>query len=151
MIKFSNICKSFNGYNLLQGINFEIKQGEMACLIGQSGVGKSTIIHMIIAAQKPDSGEIIVKGQHISQLTKGNISDLQKFRREVGFIFQDYKLLENKTVFENVAFALEVTGFDKNFISHQVMIALQNDGMIDAKDRYPIHLSGGEKTTSCNC
>jgi len=145
MIRFSNIYKSFDGYPLLQGVDFEVKQGEMACLIGQSGVGKSTLIHMVIAAQSPDSGEVIVKGRHVSQLLAGSTADLQKFRREVGFVFQDYKLLENKTVFENVAFALEVTGFDENFIFQQVMIALENVDMIDAKDRYPVHLSGGEK------
>ncbi len=145
MITFSNIYKSFDGYPLLQGINFEVKQGEMACLIGQSGVGKSTLIHMVIAAQSADSGDVIVKGRHISQLLAGSNEDLQKFRREVGFVFQDYKLLENKTVFENVAFALEVINFDKNFIAQQVMIALENVGMVEVKDRYPVHLSGGEK------
>ncbi len=142
MITFSHVSKSFDGYPVLQDIDFSVAHGEMVCLIGQSGVGKSTITHMVIGAEKPERGEVIVKGNHVSQL-KG--SDLQKFRRNVGFVFQDYKLLPEKTVFENVAFALEVTENDEGFIHQRTMEALFSVGMLELKDRIPSHLSGGEK------
>ena len=142
MVTFTHVAKSFDGYPVLQDINFSVEHGEMVCLIGQSGVGKSTITHMIIGAEKPDRGEVLVKGNSVSQL-KG--SDLQKFRRTVGFVFQDYKLLPEKTVFENVAFALEVTGQEEGFIHQKTMEALFSVGMLELKDRFPSHLSGGEK------
>ena len=142
MITFSHVSKGFEAYPVLKDITFTIHHGEMACLIGQSGVGKSTITHMAIGAETPDSGEVIVKGHQVEQL-KG--SELQKFRRGVGFVFQDYKLLPQKTVFENVAFALEVIGLEAGFVHKKTMDALYAVGMVEMKDRLPSHLSGGEK------
>lgn len=142
MISFSHVSKNFDGYPILQDISFQVEHGEMACLIGRSGVGKSTITHMTIGAEKPTNGEVMVKGHYVSQLEG---ADLQKFRRGVGFVFQDYKLLPQKTVFENVAFALQVTGKEEGFIHQKTMEALFLVGMVEQKDRLPLHLSGGEK------
>lgn len=142
MITFSHVTKVFDNYTLLKSINFNISHGEMVCLIGQSGVGKSTITHMVIGAESPSSGDILVKGSYVNQL-RGE--ELQKFRRKVGFVFQDYKLLTDKTVFENVSFALEVTENSNEFIKKKTLEALYTVGMIELKNRYPVHLSGGEK------
>ena len=142
MIQFSHITKHFDSYPILQGVSFQVEQGEMACLIGQSGVGKSTITHMCIGAEKPDTGEIIIKGNHVNRLST---SELQRFRRNVGFVFQDYKLLPEKTIFENVLFALQVTGVPNGVAHNKTMEALYNVGLVELKDRFPVHLSGGEK------
>lgn len=142
MIRFSHVTKSFDRHPILRGVSFDVLRGEMVCLIGQSGVGKSTITHMTIGAEQPDSGEISVKGHPVERLSR---HELQMLRRQVGFVFQDYKLLDEKTVFENVAFALEVIGENPGVIHRKAMEALYAVGMVEMRDRFPVHLSGGEK------
>lgn len=142
MISFSGVSKYFGDMLVLKDISFEVERGEMVCLIGQSGVGKSTITHMCIGAELPDGGRVIVKNTSVPELSS---SDLQTFRQDVGFVFQDYKLLPEKTVFENVSFALQVTGYKESEIHKKTMDALYSVGMIDLQDRFPTHLSGGEK------
>lgn len=142
MIHFSHVTKSFNKHPVLRGVSFDVLKGEMVCLIGQSGVGKSTITHMTIGAEVPDTGEVIIKGHHVEMLSR---HELQILRRQVGFVFQDYKLLEEKTVFENVAFALEIIGEPPGVIHRKTMESLYSVGMIEMRDRFPSHLSGGEK------
>ncbi len=142
MISFSHVTKSFDRHPVLRGISFDVHKGEMVCLIGQSGVGKSTITHMTIGAETPDTGDVVIKGQNVGRLSR---HELQMLRRQVGFVFQDYKLLDEKTAFENVAFALEVIGEHPGVIHRKSMEALYAVGMIEMRDRFPVHLSGGEK------
>lgn len=142
MIIFSEVVKQFKQNKVLNGISFHITKGEFACLIGKSGAGKSSIMHLIIGADTPTSGKIMVKGEMVSELSR---HDLQIFRRGIGVVFQDYKLLEEKTLFENVAFPLQVTDENKKSITQKTYEALETVGMLDLKERYPNALSGGEK------
>lgn len=142
MITFSDVTKYFGKHQVLKGVNFHIEQGEFVALIGKSGVGKSTLSHMILGAEAPTSGKVMVKGELIPSLSA---KKLQRFRQTIGVIFQDFKLLEEKTVFENVAFALEVTGEPQNLIMQKVYNALETVDMLKAKDKIPSHISGGER------
>lgn len=142
MIIFSEVVKQFKQNKVLNGISFHITKGEFACLIGKSGAGKSSVMHLIIGADTQTSGKIMVKGEMVSELSR---HDLQIFRRGIGVVFQDYKLLEEKTLFENVAFPLQVTDENKESITQKTYEALETVGMLDLKDRYPNALSGGEK------
>ncbi len=142
MILLSEISKVFDKNVVLKDITFQIKKGEFVCIIGKSGAGKSTIAHIMIGAEAPSSGKIMIQGEMISELDKEKI---QMFRRGIGVVFQDYKLLDEKTLYENVAFPLEVTDFPKSEIPKKVHEALSTVGMVDFKHRYPSALSGGEK------
>lgn len=142
MIIFSEITKTFKTNPVLKGVTFQVQKGEFACLIGKSGAGKSTIMHLMMGAEKPTSGKIMVKNQMITDL---DTDEMQIFRRQIGVVFQDYKLLNDKTLFENVAFPLEVTGEKSEIIVQKTYDALKTVGMLDYKDRYPNTLSGGEK------
>ena len=142
MIIFSEVSKIFDKNVVLENVTFQIKKGEFACLIGKSGVGKSTIMHLMIGAEAPTSGKIMVRREMISSLDREKI---QLFRRGIGVVFQDYKLLDEKTLYENVAFPLEVIGVSSPEISKKTKIALETVGMFDMRNRYPEALSGGEK------
>lgn len=141
MIAFSHIYKQFGRHQVLKDVDFSIPQGEFLALIGKSGAGKSTLIHLLIGAETPDSGDVTVRGKSIPKLST---SDLQLYRQSIGVVFQDFKLLNKKTVFENVAFALEVTGED-SFVDQKVSEALYLVGLESMRDRFPPMLSGGEK------
>ncbi|MEI7511224.1 MAG: ATP-binding cassette domain-containing protein [Candidatus Peregrinibacteria bacterium] len=141
MISFSHIQKQFGRHHVLNDVSFDIAQGEFLALIGKSGAGKSTLIHLLIGAETPDSGDVTVRGKSIPALSS---KDLQLFRQSIGVVFQDFKLLNKKTVFENVAFALEVTG-ENAFIDQKVSEALFLVGLENMRDRFPPMLSGGEK------
>jgi len=142
MISFFGVHKGFEGSVVLNDINFEVSRGEMVCLIGKSGVGKSTITHMCIGAEVPDHGEVIINNNPVHTLSG---SALQRFRQGVGFVFQDYKLLPEKTVFENISFALQVTNHPWGKIHKKTLDVLHSVGMLDQQDRFPPSLSGGEK------
>lgn len=142
MISFFGVHKAFEGTRVLSDITFEVSRGEMVCLIGKSGVGKSTITHMCIGAETPDHGEVIINNTAVHTLSG---SALQRFRQGVGFVFQDYKLLPEKTVFENIAFALQVIHHPWGKIHKKTLDVLHSVGMLDQQDRLPSSLSGGEK------
>ncbi len=142
MLKFQTVHKAFGKNKVLKGIDIEIEGGEFVSFIGPSGVGKSTIIHLLLGADTVDSGEIWVDQYQISKLKS---VELQNYRRKIGVIFQDYKLLPSKTVHENVAYALEVTGYDDNYISEKVGDALTLVGLKRKANAMPHTLSGGEK------
>ncbi len=142
MIHFLNISRKFGAKPLFHNLNFTIKNGEIVALIGASGVGKSTLIHMLLGAEKPDSGKVKIDGFDISHLDK---SGLQLMRRSMGMIFQDFKLLPQKTVFENVAFAMEVCGNSDASIEERVPQVLKKVGLSDCEHKFPDQLSGGEK------
>ncbi|HVL91630.1 MAG TPA: cell division ATP-binding protein FtsE [Actinomycetota bacterium] len=143
MIKTINVSKVYkNGVTALRDVSVEIFKGEFVFLVGPSGSGKSTFIRLMIREEQPSSGEIYVAGKNIAQLASWKIPML---RRNVGCVFQDFKLLPNRTVFENVAFALEVIGRPKSQISKQVPEMLDLVGLAEKAHHRPDELSGGEQ------
>ncbi len=143
MISFENVSKIYNENSYaLRDINFAIEKGEFVSIVGQSGAGKSTLLKLIFAEEKPTEGIVLIKGRDISKI-KGN--KLPILRRHIGVVFQDFKLLERKTVFENVAFAMEVSGKSDAEIKEDVPQVLEIVGLANKLKSYIDELSGGEK------
>ena len=143
MILFNNVSKIYNDDSVaLKDINFKVKKGEFISIVGQSGAGKSTLLKLIFAEEKPTKGEVFIKGKNISKI-KGN--KLPILRRHIGVVFQDFKLLDKKTVFENVAFAMEVSGRSDADIKEDVPQVLEIVGLSNKINNYTNELSGGEK------
>ena len=144
VIRLQNVSKTYskNDVKALRDVSLEIVKGEFVFLVGASGSGKSTFIRLLIKDEEPDTGEIIVAGKRLDQLRSWRIPQL---RREVGCVFQDFKLLENKTVSENVAFALEVIGKPRSVVRRTVPEVLNLVGLAAKHDSYPHELSGGEQ------
>ncbi len=143
MIRLDNVTKVYKGDVVaLRGVSCDIAKGEFVFLVGQSGSGKSTFMRLVNRSERPDQGRIWVAGNDINQLTPWRIPYL---RRNIGCIFQDFKLLPTKTVFENVAFALEVIGRPKHVIRTQVPAILELVGLASKAGRMPHELSGGEQ------
>jgi len=143
MIYLENVSKKFQGgTEALKNVSFHIEPGEFVSIVGQSGSGKTTVVRLLISEIKPDSGKIVIGGWDITNIKKRHIPLL---RRQIGVVFQDFKLLPKKTVFENVAFALQVSGATKNRIENIVPQVLSIVDLLDKKDRYPQELSGGER------
>lgn len=143
MISFSAVTKEYGGREALTGLSFQINPGEFVCLTGPSGAGKSTIIHLLIRAEVPSSGVIEVDGANLAALPP---SILQLYRRRTGVVFQDYKLLPDRTVEENVAFALEVCGESDDVVQQRTAEVLTRFEITDRAGAFPHELSGGEKT-----
>ena len=143
MIRFEAVTKSYKGTVVaLREASAEIQRGEFVFLVGPSGSGKSTFIRLINREEVPDAGKILVAGKDISSLSSWKVPYL---RRQIGYVFQDYKLLPKKTVIENVAFALEVIGRPMPIIKRQVPAILELVGLSKKADRLPEELSGGEQ------
>ena len=142
MIAVKNITKKYKDRTVLQDISFTVDGGEFVCIAGNSGAGKSTLIHALIGATKTDNGEIEVDTYKVSAL---NPEQIQEYRRKIGIVFQDYKLLPKRTVFENVAFALQVAGYDDEFIQKRTAEVLKLTGLEDHRNNLPHELSGGER------
>ena len=143
MIKLENVSKVFKGDVIaLKEANADIAKGEFVFLVGPSGSGKSTMIRLLNKQDDPSSGQIFVAGKDIGELSAWKIPYL---RRNIGCIFQDYKLLSNKTVYENVAFALEVIGRPRHVVKTQVPAILELVGLSKKHKNYPDELSGGEQ------
>jgi cell division transport system ATP-binding protein len=143
MIEFVHVSKTFqNSWTALKDVSFELEKGEFVFLIGPSGSGKSTIIKTIMMETMPDEGLVKVAGFG-SDCIKAR--DIPRLRRKLGVIFQDFKLLPEKTVYENVAFALEVTGAAEKAIHKKSMAALNEVGMSHKRHSFPYQLSGGEQ------
>lgn len=143
MISFMGVTKEFGGRAVLDNLSFQINPGEFVCLTGPSGAGKSTIVHLLIRAEVPTKGTIEVDGADITHLPPGV---LQLYRKRTGVLFQDYKLLPDRTVEENVAFPLEVCGVEDDEIATRVAEALSRLEVAHRADAFPHELSGGEKT-----
>ncbi|MBU1074713.1 cell division ATP-binding protein FtsE [Patescibacteria group bacterium] len=143
MIKLRGVTKTYPGTHVaIKNVNLHIKPGEFVSIVGQSGTGKTTLAKLIIAEEKPDKGKIIIGGWDITKIKNSEIPIL---RRQIGVVFQDFKLLPKKTVFENIAFALQVSGAPVKKIKTIVPQVLKVVGLEDKEDRFPDQLSGGEK------
>ncbi len=143
MIRFENVTKVYEGGTIAANdVSLDIPKGEFMFLVGPSGSGKSTLIRLMLRDEPVTRGKIWVAGKDITTLPKWKIPYL---RRSVGTVFQDYKLLPNKTVAENVGFALEVLGRPRSVIAPQVAQVLELVGLADKAKRYPRQLSGGEQ------
>jgi len=143
MIKFRHVTKYYPPDTYaLKGVNLHIQPGEFISIIGQSGSGKTTLIKLLTAEEKVTDGNILVSGWDIADIHHNEIPIL---RRQIGVIFQDYKLLLQKTVFENIAFALEVCGMSHKKIKSIVPQILKIVGLLSKADKYPRQLSGGEQ------
>lgn len=143
MIKFINVSKAYkNKIKVLDGINLSIEAGEFVSIVGQSGAGKTTLVKILIGEDLASSGQVLVGDWDISKISKYEVPFL---RRQVGVIFQDFKLLPKKTLKENVAFALEVCGKNQSKIDRVVSSVMKIVGLQNKMDRYPNEVSGGEK------
>ena len=142
-IKFRNVEKTYkNGVNAVYDMNLDIKKCEFVFVIGASGSGKSTLIKMLYREERPTNGEIYVGGINVAKVKNNKV---YKLRRKIGIVFQDYKLLPKLTVYENVAFALEIYGLPTNEVKRKVLKALDLVGLKSKTKSYPNQLSGGEQ------
>lgn len=142
MIEFKNATKKYGNHVVVNNVNLQINGGEWISLIGASGAGKTTLIHSLIGAVPLTAGEIFVDGYNV---TKFNRMALQEYRRKIGIVFQDYKLLPKMTAYENIAFAMEVCGYSEHQIAKRVPEVLERVGLGTARHHFPYMLSGGEK------
>ena len=144
MIKFENVTKIYPRQDkaALDGVNLDIEKGEFVFLVGLSGSGKSTFLKLVLREERPSSGVIHVVGKDLNTLSANKVPEL---RRQVGTVFQDFILLPNKTVAENVAFTLHVLGYSNKQISREVPEVLELVGLEEKSDRKPSELSGGEQ------
>ena len=143
MIKFTDVSKEYpkSGF-ALHSVSFHVKKGEFAFLTGHSGAGKSTALRLTYLAEQPDTGEVRVSGFSTSRVGP---REVPRLRRRLGIVFQDFRLLEDRTAEENVAFALEVTGTRRSQIGPRVMRVLTQVGLAGKANQYPRELSGGEQ------
>lgn len=143
MIKFEKVTKIYPPNTpVLQDISLVIKEGEFVSIVGKSGAGKTTLTRLLLGLEDPTYGDVYFKGKNIRE---AGSSDIQEIRRNIGCIYQDYKLLSAKTVYENVAYIMEVEGRGKGEINKEVPKILELIGLQDKTDNFPKELSGGEQ------
>lgn len=144
MIEFVDVFKTYEGGGIpaLENINLKVDKGEFVFVVGQSGAGKSTLIKLMMRELVPTSGYVVVAGKNTSKLKN---SEIPYFRRSLGIVFQDFRLIPSMTVYDNVAFALRVTGVSSRQIKRRVYYILELVGLLDKAKRMPEHLSGGEQ------
>jgi cell division transport system ATP-binding protein len=144
VINFDNVSKQYKNSNTpaLDGINLNIEQGDFVFLVGQSGSGKSSLLRLLLKEEKPTSGTVTVDGINVAKLPNRKVP---AFRRTMGIVFQDFRLLPGKTVFDNVAFGMEVIGKSKKEIEQRIPALLELVGLEEKAHRLPSELSGGEQ------
>lgn len=142
MIQIFRISKSFGTNKALIDINLRIRRGDFVFITGPSGAGKTTLLRLIFGSDTPTSGQILINSINLTRIKRNNLDHL---RRKIGFVFQDFKLLNNKTVYQNVALALEVTGERPSFIRKKTRQALKSVGLAKKEKAFPLQLSGGEQ------
>ncbi len=142
MIRFESVAKYYGNTKALSAINLEINHGEFVSVVGLSGAGKSTLLKLITGEERADDGRVLIDDIDIAQV---KISDLPYLRRKIGMVFQDIKLLPRRTAFENVAFAMEVSGHRRDRIDKEVPKILELVGLLHKKHNFPHEMSGGER------
>ncbi|BCA79383.1 cell division ATP-binding protein FtsE [Desulfuromonas sp. AOP6] len=143
MLQLFNISKSYQKDSAaLEDVNFKVGKGEFVYITGPSGAGKSTLLKLLYGAEKPSRGQILINGQNFTRMGAAKIPYM---RRRIGIVFQDFKLLNTRTIFENVAFPLEVQGKKRFEVSKKVYLALKHVGLEHKLQRRPLELSGGEQ------
>ena len=144
MIRFDNVSKVYarGAKPALDDVSVEIERGDFVFLVGSSGSGKSTVLKLILREERPTTGDVFVAGRHLNRLSSWRVPQL---RREIGAVFQDFRLLPNKTVYQNVAFALQVIGKKRHVINSSVPEILELVGLAGKEKRLPHELSGGEQ------
>lgn len=143
MIQLFNICKSYSKENsALKDVSVHIQKGEFVYLTGPSGAGKTTLLKMLYGAERPTRGQVLINGQNVTRLRRSKVPYL---RRQVGVVFQDYKLLNSRTVYENVAFSLEAQGKKRYEVAQKVYQCLKKVGLEHKLKSKPLELSGGEQ------
>lgn len=146
MIEFENVSKVYdNGTRAINDLNLVINKGEFVFIVGSSGAGKSTFLKMIMKEEDPSSGEIIIAGRRLSTLAK---RDVPYYRRKLGIVFQDFRLIPKMTVYDNVAFAMRVIGASSRDVRKKVPIVLSLVGLSEKWRCYPKELSGGENSSA---
>jgi len=141
MVKFNKVTKTYGDVTALRDVSFEVKDGEFVFLMGPSGAGKTTILKLILAEISPDSGEIHFGGTDVTKVTQ---KDLPKLRQKIGCVFQDFKLLNERTAYENIEIALAVLDVPESKWKERVEKVLKMVGLLDRKNLFPSQLSGGE-------
>src|SRR3989344_1053718 len=143
MISYRNVTKIYPDQSVaLRNVSFDIKKGEFVSLVGKSGAGKTTLLKLLLAEERPTEGEVLFDDLLVHQLSP---SSLPVLRRNIGMVFQDYKLLNSKTAYENVAYVMEVIGLEEDTIARDVREVLEIVGLGERARHYPFQLSGGEK------
>jgi cell division transport system ATP-binding protein len=142
LVYFKNVSKSYNGSLILDNVTFTVETGGFVSIVGRSGVGKTTLLRMLIHEELSTKGKIYFNDKEINKLKPQEVSLL---RRKIGVVFQDFKLLPNKTAFENVAFAMEVAGYSEEAIKKDVPEVLKLVNLQNKADNFPYQLSAGEK------
>lgn len=142
MIRFENVIKYFGNTKALSAIDLEIKHGEFVSIVGLSGAGKSTLLKLVTGEERADEGRVLIDDIDIAKV---KVSDLPYLRRKIGMVFQDIKLLPKRTAFENVAFAMEVSGHRRDKIDKEVPKILELVGLLHKKHNFPNEMSGGER------
>ncbi len=142
MIQAFRLFRTFGPNVALNNLNFRVRKGEFVFITGPSGAGKTTLLRLIFGAEKPTSGHMLINGINLNRIRR---LKLDLLRRDIGFVFQDFKLLPRKTVFENVALALEVTGERPGFIRKKTHQTLRLVGLAEKEKAFPLQISGGEQ------
>ena len=143
MIYFDNVSKKYGkGAHAVEGVTLSIGPKEFVSIVGQSGAGKTTLLRMLLAEEKPSEGSVYFESTCVNELPRG---DLHSYRKRIGTIFQDFRLIENKTTYENIAFAMEAAGRTDAEIASDVPHILELIGLGDKGDHFPHELSGGER------
>ncbi len=149
MISFENVTKIYHGKKdesipivAVEDVSFEIERKEFVSIVGKSGSGKTTLLKLLLAEQEPTEGKVFFNNKNVHKLSSSELPDL---RRDIGVVFQDYKLLSKKTAYENVAYAMEVIGADEEEIERDIPEVLKIVGLSHRANHFPAELSGGEK------
>ncbi|WP_455377526.1 cell division ATP-binding protein FtsE [Petrachloros mirabilis] len=146
MIQLIHVTKLYDRRSALSDVTLEIEKGEFVMLMGPSGAGKSTLLRLLIGAERPDNGQVFVNGKNVTAL---KASEIPFLRRKIGTVFQDFRLLQKKSVFENVALPLLVQSASKEDIKRKVTEALRAVGVDHKRDQLPVSLSTGEQQRVC--
>ncbi|MGH1485255.1 MAG: cell division ATP-binding protein FtsE [Cellvibrionaceae bacterium] len=143
MIRFDGVTKRYSeGHDALTAVNFELESGEMAFLTGHSGAGKSTLLKLIMLIERPTRGQVFIGNKNLARISASQIPYL---RRQIGVVFQNHQLLFDRTVFDNVALPLQISGVPLKEQGKRVRAALDKVGLLDKEKVYPVTLSGGEQ------